>query len=178
MRSNSRRSTIWVVMACAAMPVLATGCGDGGFRPLYASPAVVGTDVNQKLAELDIAPIPGRVGQRLRNELIYQSTGGDLPAAPVYRLNVVIRESITATLVRVDGDSLGSTYNLDASFTLIRISDKAIMLEGKSYGRAPFQRFDSVFANVRARKDAEDRAAQIIGDELKSRLAAFLSGAA
>lgn len=165
-------------MACAAMPVLATGCGDGGFRPLYASPAVVGTDVNQKLAELDIAPIPGRVGQRLRNELIYQSTGGDLAAEPVYRLNVVIRESITATLVRIDGNSLGSTYNLDASFTLIRLSDKAIMLEGKSYGRAPFQRFDLVFANVRARKDAEDRAARTIGDELKSRLAAFLSGAA
>jgi LPS-assembly lipoprotein len=178
MRSKNRRSTIWVVMACAAMPALATGCGDGGFRPLYASPAVVGTNVNQKLAELDIAPIPGRVGQRLRNELIYQSTGGELPAAPVYRLNVVIRESITATLVRIDGDSLGSTYNLDASFTLIRLSDKAIMLEGKSYGRAPFQRFDSVFANVRARKDAEDRAARTIGDELKSRLAAFLSGAA
>ena len=73
------------------MPMLATGCGDGGFRPLYASPAVVGTDVNQKLAALDIAPIPGRVGQRLRNELIYQSTGGDLPAEPVYRLNIVIR---------------------------------------------------------------------------------------
>jgi len=178
MRSKNRRSTIWVVMACAAMPALATGCGDGGFRPLYASPGVVGTDVNHKLAELDIAPIPGRVGQRLRNELIYQSTGGDLPAEPAYRLNVVIRESITATLVRVDGDSLGSTYNLDASFTLIRLSDKAIMLEGKSYGRAPFQRFDSVFANVRARKDAEDRAARTIGDELKSRLAAFLSGAA
>lgn len=178
MQANSHRSTIWVVLACAAMPMLATGCGDGGFRPLYASPAVVGTDVNEKLAQIDIAPIPGRVGQRLRNELIFQSTAGDLPSRPAYRLNIVIRESITATLVRIDGDSLGSTYNLDASFKLIRMSDNTIMLEGKSFGRSPFQRFDSVFANVRARKDAEDRAARTIGNELKSRLAAFLSGAA
>ncbi|MCK5495013.1 MAG: hypothetical protein KAI80_01270, partial [Hyphomicrobiaceae bacterium] len=103
---------------------------------------------------------------------------GDLPSRPAYRLNIVIRESITATLVRIDGDSLGSTYNLDASFKLIRMSDNTVMLEGKSYGRSPFQRFDSVFANVRARKDAEDRAARTIGNELKSRLAAFLSGAA
>lgn len=178
MQANSHRSTIWVVLACAAMPMLATGCGDGGFRPLYASPAVVGTDVNEKLAQIDIAPIPGRVGQRLRNELIFQSTAGDLPSRPAYRLNIVIRESITATLVRIDGDSLGSTYSLDASFKLIRMSDNTVMLEGKSYGRSPFQRFDSVFANVRARKDAEDRAARTIGNELKSRLAAFLSGAA
>ena len=178
MRTNSRRSTIGVVVACAAMPMLAAGCGDGGFRPLYASPAVVGTDVNERLAQVDIAPIPGRVGQRLRNELIYQSTGGDLPLQPEYRLNIVIRESITATLVRVDGDSLGSTYNLDASFTLVRMSDKTVILEGKSFGRAPFQRFDSVFANVRARQDAENRAARTVGDELKSRLAAFLSSAA
>jgi LPS-assembly lipoprotein len=114
----------------------------------------------------------------VRNELIYQSTGGDYPLPPAYRLNIIIRESITATLVKVDGDSLGSTYNLDAKFTLIRLSDNTVMLEGKSYGRAPFQRFDSVFANVRARKEAEDRAAQTVGIELKSRLAAFLSGAA
>ena len=178
MRTANRRSTIRVVLACAAMPMLLTGCGDGGFRPLYASPAVVGTDVNEKLAQIDIAPIPGRVGQRLRNELIYQSTAGDYPAEPGYRLNIAIRESITATLVRIDGDSLGSIYNLDAAFVLIRLSDNVVMLEGKSYGRAPFQRFDSVFANVRARKEAEDRAARTVGEDLKSRLAAFLSGAA
>jgi len=178
MRINNRRSKIRVAVACAAVPLLVAGCGEGGLRPLYASPAVVGTDVNEKLAQLDIAPIPGRVGQRVRNELIYQSTAGDYPLPPAYRLNIIIRESITATLVKVDGDSLGSTYNLDAKFTLIRLSDNTVMLEGKSYGRAPFQRFDSVFANVRARKEAEDRAAQTVGIELKSRLAAFLSGAA
>ena len=51
-------------------------------------------------------------------------------------------------------------------------------LTGESNGRAAFQRFDSVFANVRARQDAEDRAAKTIGEELKGRLAAYLSGAA
>ena len=53
-----------------------------------------------------------------------------------------------------------------------------MVLTGKSYGRAAFQRFTSIFANVRARQDAEDRAAKTVGDELKARLAAYLSGAA
>lgn len=158
--------------------MLATGCGDSGFRPLYASTALNGSDVNEKLAQLEVAPIPGRVGQRVRNELIFQSTGGGYAAEPVYRLEIVLTESISATLVQIDGNSSGSVYNLKAKFRLVRLDDRSVALEGDSYGRIAFQRFDSVFANVRARKDAENRAARNVADDMKSRLAAFLSNAA
>lgn len=157
--------------------MLVAGCGESGFRPMYASSAIVGgPDVSAKLAQLEVAPIPGRVGQRLRNEIIYQSTGGGHAAEPVYRLEVVIRESLTPTLVQEDGNSSGSIYNLNTSFRLVRIADRSVALSGESNGRIAFQRFDSVFANVRARQDAEDRAAKTVGEELKGRLAAFLSG--
>jgi LPS-assembly lipoprotein len=179
MLAASHRGMIRVALACAAASMLAAGCGDSGFHPMYASTALVGgTDVNLKLAQLEIAPIPGRVGQRVRNELIYQSTGGGLPAQPVYRLEIIITESITPTLVQIDGNSSGSVYNLNTSFKLVRLADKSVALTGQSTGRIAFQRFDSVFANVRARQDAENRAAKTVGDELKSRLAAYLSGAA
>ena len=180
MRSVSRRSTIRVVLACAAMPMLVAGCGDSGFHPLYAtSPLVGGTNVAAKLASLEIAPIPGRVGQRVRNKMIFQSTGGGAEALnPVYRLEIVMTESITPTLVQLDGNSSGSIYNLSAKFRLIRIADKTVALQGESNGRIMFQRFESVFSNVRARKDAEDRAASTVADDLKSRLAAYLSNAA
>jgi LPS-assembly lipoprotein len=161
------------------VPLLVAGCGDSGFRPLYASSALVGSDVNEKLSRLDVAPIPGRVGQRVRNELIYQATGtGNVAVDPAYRLEIVLRESISATLVQIDGTSSGSVYNLDASFRLIRIADRSVALQGSSNGRSTFQRFDSVFSNVRARHEAEDRAAKTIAEDLRSRLAAFLSNAA
>jgi len=179
MRIASRRSAVWVALVCASVPMLVTGCGDTGFRPLYASSALVGSDVNEKLAKMDVAPIPGRVGQRLRNELIYQASGtGNETIDPAYRLEIVVTESITATLVQIDGNSSGSVYNLNASFRLVRIADRSVALSGESYGRAAFQRFDSVFANVRARHEAEDRAARTVAEDLKSRLAAYLSGAA
>ena len=177
--SASHQRLIRVALACAAASLLVAGCGDSGFRPMYASSAIVGgPDVSQKLAQMEIAPIPGRVGQRLRNEIIYQSTGGGRQAEPIYRLEIIIRESITPTLVQIDGNSSGSVYNLNTSFRLVRLADHSVALTGESNGRAAFQRFDSVFANVRARQDAEDRAAKTIGDELKGRLAAYLSGAA
>lgn len=160
--------------------LLLTGCGEGstGFRPMYGTSAIGGSNVSEKLAAVEIAPVPGRVGQRLRNEMLFQTTGGAGPAVPAYRLEVAIKESITSTLVKISGDASGSVYNLDADFRLIRIADKQVVLQGKSAGRAGFERFQSIFSNVRARQDAENRVANTVAQDLKTRLAAYLSGAA
>jgi LPS-assembly lipoprotein len=172
----SRRAAL---IGCAAAVTL-TACGDGtsGFRPLYGNASLGGTGANEKLAAVDVGPIPGRVGQRIRNELIFQTTGGGSPLPPEYRLDIAIRESLSATLVRRDGEAEGQVYNLDASYKLVRITDKAVVAEGKSYSRAPFDRSTSVFANVRAREDAENRAARTVGEELRTRLLAHLGSQA
>ena len=97
---------------------------------------------------------------------------------PAYRLEIGVTESISATLVQVNGNSSGSIYNLNAKFRLIRIADKSVALQGESNGRIMFERFESVYSNVRARKEAEDRAATTVAEDLRSRLAAYLSSAA
>ena len=177
MRNNARRARSCALLAALLTLPLLTACGDTGFRPLYGS-AGIGANVGEKLAQVDVKTIPGRVGQRIRNELIFQTTGGGNPAPPLYRLEVAISESVTSTLVQTDGDSLSQLYTIDASFQLIRISDNTVALKGISYGRAGFERFTSIFANVRAREDAENRAARTVGEELKTRLTAFLSSQA
>ena len=164
-------------MACLVLMVaaaLAGGCGADGFRPMYAqvndAPAVA-----QKMAAVDIAPIPSRVGQRIRNELVFQHTGGGEPLPPKYRLEIVIRESVGTTLVKTTGEAASQIYNLEASFRLIDLASKKVMLQGNSYARAGFDRFPSIYSNVRAREDAENRTARTIAEDLKGRLAAFLS---
>jgi LPS-assembly lipoprotein len=163
-------------LAILGLAALLGGCADGtGFQPLYGTAALGGANVSEKLAAVDVAPVPGRVGQRLRNEFIYQSTGGGEPLPPKYRLEIAVRESVSSTLVRIDGDARGQIYNLDANFKLIRMTDQAVVMEGRSYGRAGFERVNSVFANVRAREDAENRAAKTVGDELRTRVLAYLA---
>jgi LPS-assembly lipoprotein len=179
MRSMSerpgRRAIVGALTAvCLAVPVLAGCAGGSGFRPLYATGSD-GESVNTKLNQIDIQTIPSRVGQRVRNELIFENNGGALPSAPIYRLEVVIRESLASTLVRTDGEAASQIYNLDAKFKLIRIADKKTVLEGTSYGRAGFQRFAQTYANVRAREDAENRAARTVASDMRSRLAAFIA---
>ncbi|MBU2580854.1 MAG: hypothetical protein KJ622_03925 [Alphaproteobacteria bacterium] len=174
-RSTSARGSYLTALLVAMFvgPLLAA-CGDGGFRPVHADLGGL-TPASEKLAKLQISTIPGRVGQQLRNELIFQATGGAAPLPPEYTLEIAIREGVTSTLVRQTGDARGQVYNLDAKFKLTRISDKKVVLSGTSYSRAGFERFDSIYSNVRARRDAEDRAAKTIAVDMKSRLAAFLA---
>ncbi|MGE5266386.1 MAG: hypothetical protein ACM3L9_03380, partial [Deltaproteobacteria bacterium] len=154
------------------------GCGDGGFRPMYGGAAVGGAGASEKLAQVDISTIPGRVGQQIRNEFIYQASGGGARPEPVYRLEIAIRESLTSTLIDKTGDARAQIYNLDASFKLIRIADSQVVLEGVSYSRAAFDRFNSIYSNVRAREEAETRAAKTVAEDLRTRISAFVSTAA
>src|SRR4026209_435894 len=81
----SRRSLVrGLSLLVAAAPALAA-CGNGGIRPLYgATPS--GAGLQERMAQVDVATIPGRVGQRIRNDLIFLSTGGGHPLAPTHRL--------------------------------------------------------------------------------------------
>lgn len=165
---------LFLTSALLTLPVLG-GCGDTGFHPLYGSALINGSAVTERLASVDVAPIPGRVGQRIRNELIFQTTGGGSPAPPKYRLDIAIRESVTSMLVAVDGNAGNQIYGIDASYSLVRLSDKKVVATGTSYGRASFDRVSSIFANVEARQDAENRAAETVGEELRTRLLAVLA---
>ena len=166
------RATLCTLLLGSAL----AACGsEAGFRPLYG-PTASGIGLQQAMAQVQIAPIPSRVGQRIRNELIFQHTGGGTPDPALYTLEIAITEQITSTLVQNTGEALSQVYNLNASFRLVSIKDKRVVLTGNSHARAGFERFTSIYSNVRAREDAENRAARTLAEELKGRLAAHLSG--
>jgi LPS-assembly lipoprotein len=169
-----------IARACLALALAGglTACGDSAFRPLYA-PTASGDYVPEQLKKVDFAPIPGRVGQRIRNDLLFQSTGGGNPLPPQYRFEVVLQENLTSTLVSVTGENAGrpsgAVYSVQASFRLIDNRTKKVVFQGASHARGAFERFESIYSNVRAREDAENRAARTIAEDLKTRLAAYLS---
>lgn len=177
-RSGGWRSLSRVALTAIILGPMLAACGNGGFRPLYGS-AGIGAAADERLAQVSVSSIPGRVGQQIRNELIFHSTGGAGEVVqPTMRLDVAIRESVTSTLVRLDGESGSQIFNLEAKFQLVNVADNTVVLSGTSYGRASFERNKSIFSNVRAREDAEDRAAKVVGEDLKARLSARLAGAA
>lgn len=151
---------------------LLSGCG---FQPLYG-PTASGEQLGDVMKAVDITTVPGRVGQRIRNELIFKTTGGGYAAEQSrYRLDIAVRESVMKTLVNREGDAEGEIYQLYSEYKLIRLTDNKVVLEGHSNARAAFDKVDSVFSDIRAKRDAEDRAARTIAEAIRTRVAAFLS---
>jgi LPS-assembly lipoprotein len=169
------RSRAFVVVAVAAIAGLGlSGCG---FQPLYGSSTTTasGTRLSEAMAAVDVQPIPGRVGQKVRNELIFASTGGGNAAPPRYKLKIALREQDIQQLVQVTGNAQGQVYQLQANYSLIDSTSGATVHQGTAIARAPYTRFQEVFANVRARYNAEDRAAETVSQSIKSQLAAYLA---
>ncbi len=164
-------------LAALLLTVSAVGLTGCGFQPLYGTTAG-GSRLGAVMQGIEITPIPGRVGQELRNELIFASTGGGDAAKTIYKLDIVIKERVSKQLVKISGDAQQEVYELTANFKLTNATNNQILLTGGSVSRAPYERVDTIFANVRARIDAENRAARTVADSIKIRLAAYLSTAA
>jgi len=77
--------------------------------------------------------------------------------------------------VQITGDARGQVYQLQASYDLINLADGRVIYHGTAYSRAPYNRYQEIFANVRARYNAEDRAARTVSESIKTQLAAFLA---
>jgi LPS-assembly lipoprotein len=172
MWSRSRAFVVVAVVAIAGLGL--SGCG---FQPLYGSSTTTasGTRLSEAMAAVDVQPIPGRVGQKVRNELIFSNTGGGNAAPPRYQLKIALKEQDIQQLVQVTGNAQGQVYQLQAKYTLTDIATGKVIHEGTAVSRAPYSRFQEVFANVRARYNAEDRAAETVSQSIKSQLAAYLA---
>ena len=160
------------LVGCAMLAV--GGCSSGeGFKPLYAT--ADGTTTDQRLATVEIATIPGRVGQRIRNELVFQrSTVSDATTAE-RRLDIAITETLLTTLVDTTGASSSQVYQIEARYQLIDLKTKKKIFEGRSLGRGSFDRFASIYSNIRARQDTENRVAKSLAEDIRTRVITFMS---
>jgi LPS-assembly lipoprotein len=170
-----RSPALFAALLAGLTALALAGCG---FQPLYGGTTAGGQKLAEVMSGVNITPIPGRVGQKLRNELIFANTGGGDPGKTRYKLDIAIKESVADQLVQITGDATGQVYQLEATFKLIDASSGKVLMQGKAISRAPYNRFQEIFANVRARYDAENRAARTVSESLKTQIAAFLTNAA
>ena len=155
-------------VALAACLLLA-GC----FRPMYAS--LDGTSaVIAELTRIDVPPINGHVGQRVRNELLYAFSARQASEAP-YKLSVTVKESTEETALQKTGEALTKIYELRANFTLIEVKSGQVLYGGSAVSRASFDRTTQLFANQRAALDAENRTARVVSENIKTRIAAYFA---
>ncbi|MTI18464.1 hypothetical protein E1162_14565 [Rhodobacteraceae bacterium RKSG542] len=185
--TNSARRIIFGGAAVLAGALLLSGCQ---VRPLYGVTAttfsVDGADqvqVKDQLAAISIkvSPIGDRSGldrldQLIRNELNYAfRRGGDAPQA-AYKLEVLMDKQQTEVGVERLSD-VPSAYNVtvSASFVLSDINTDRTLYQGRAFASASFDFSSQRFANLRAERDAEDRATKVVARDIHARLAGYFA---
>ena len=163
-----------------ALALLTAGC----FQPLYGDRAVVGgAGLNDKLASVQIPQIDipngsriARVGNVLRDQLMYDFTGGGAAASPTHKL--VIKLTSTQLQVIVDINTARpdiQNYGIDATYQLIDLSTGKTVVTGETFSRVSYNipGQEQRFAGARGLRDAENRAAKVIADNIRDRLASY-----
>lgn len=163
---------VFGALALAATTLGMAGCG---FQPLHGATAS-GANLDEVLKTVDIVTIPGRTGQQVRNELIFGTTGGGEAGPKAYRLEIAIKQSISYTFATMAGKVQGQTFELSAEFKLVRIADNRVVFKSSTGAHAAYDKVQSIFANVRAQRDAENRAARTVAESIKTQVAGYLSG--
>jgi LPS-assembly lipoprotein len=167
---RSRLGRLLAIAACVAAPLLA-GCQ---VTPLYADrPAAE----NTILSTIFIEEVDDRVTQQLRNELIFLFNGGNnQPADPRYRLALEV-EKLTMPILRdpQTGEATGQNLELIGRYLLFDAATGAQLLASAERVTTTYDRFEQGFADLRAERDAENRAAKELAQRIRANLAIKLN---
>jgi LPS-assembly lipoprotein len=167
------------LIAVAGLAALTAGC----FQPMYAEHADGSPALRDKLLTVDLPPVDkpnasreARIGVEIRNALAFKLYGNATGVAPLYKL--VLRFSSSRSSLIIDPNTgLPSSENLgiDAQFNLVELATNKSVMSGSTFSRVTYDMPGSYqrFSRSRAYRDAEDRAAQEIAENIQTRIASY-----
>lgn len=170
---RSFRSRI-IAAAALALALVAGGCN---VRPLYGTAATTGNDtVSAALADIEVNPVEGRVGQQIYNDLNAMLNAGGA-GDTTYALSFTVRSQYANIITRtVSGLPGGRNVRLTVRYQLRKKDQMDVpILAGGVVRIAPYDYFTQRFANDRAQIDAENRASREIAEDIRTRLAAYFA---
>jgi LPS-assembly lipoprotein len=172
----------WAVRLAAV--IAAAGMTAGCWQPLYGEHGGPGSEtVRDKLAAIDIPPIAApngsptqRIAISLRNALQYDLNGAGGANAPTHRL--VVGVSTTQITVTIDPNSGRPSAQIDSifvGFALVEIVSNKTVMSASTYAHVDYDvpGIEQRFAKLRAQRDAEDHAVQVVAESIRNRLASY-----
>lgn len=140
-------------------------------RPLYSSaPATAGgtATMAQEFASIAVKPVTTREAQQVRNHLMFLFYGGAAaPANPAYSLALTVSAKVDVAasiqLTTQDEEPTAATVTMIARYDLLG-ADGTSVASGRRQISSSYDVPGQEFAALRARRDAEDRAARELAE--------------
>lgn len=129
------------------------------------------------MASVSFSNANSRVEQVVRNQLIFLTSGGAGEAEkPEYSVTFSAGSSVNKVLLIDSSDTArAAQVTVSGSYKLVRNSDQQVLKSGNRSATAIMDYSIQEFANVRAIRDAEDRAAKELAELIRADLAIALS---
>jgi LPS-assembly lipoprotein len=157
------------VLGLAALGL--SGCIEPMYGPLSSHPELV-----SDLQAIQVAPIYGRIGHYLEDELNFKFNGTGSTVSPRYRLEIKTNEQVRAPLNdTVTGRATSASVVIGAEYKLLTLPDQKEVAKGTALAVASYDRFSNRVADVRAARDGEIRDAKTLADDIATRLAVTLT---
>lgn len=143
------------------------------FQPMHGTTGAVS---NTSLSNVGVQEVDTRVGQQVRNHLLFLMKGGRDYGHDQYEARLLISSSTRQTSVQpgVRGTTAGYVV-VTASYALIETRTGKRVAGGSRNSFASFDRTTQNFANERAVLDAENRAGKAVAEQLRLAIASDLT---
>ncbi|MHA7775641.1 LPS assembly lipoprotein LptE [Roseibium sp. M-1] len=175
----ARRAALCVLFAaavalsgCQVRPLYGTGSGDFG---------TVSSPVAAELAAIDLDTISSQFANNdasrvLYNELSYRFERGAGSGAKKYRLKVLMDVGSSAVGVERFADVPAAyTTTMNSTFVLSDIATDETLMTGRAFKSASYDFSSQRFANTRAFRDAQERVAKSVADDIAARVAGYFA---
>ena len=166
--------------------LLAGGLVAGCFQPLYGERSLTGGPVlREALAGVQIAQVDAPAGTALarlavemRNELSFLLTGGAGNTPPTHRL--VITMSTGGSSLIVDPSTARPEFEIvsvDAYFRMLEAATGKEVINGQATARVSYDipGQQQRFTMLRGQRDAQSRAAKVVAEQIRTRLASYFA---
>jgi LPS-assembly lipoprotein len=160
------------------------GLTAGCFQPLYAEKSLTGEpSIKNALSSVDVAQIQApngtplsRIAVQVRNDLVFDTTGGGAPPPPQYRLKIRLSSTQISVIVNIQSNRPDvQNYGLNATYELVDLKTNKVVVQDQAFSRVSYDipGEEQRFASARALRDAENRASEILAASIRSRLASY-----
>ncbi len=169
MAAGRLRLALALSLAC-----LLSACG---FHPLYGTPEKGQKSEESELATIRVDTIADRQGQKLRNYLIDDLQGEDVPPPAEHELLISYNEYEADLGLNNDATTTRGQLSISVSFQLKNIKTGKVEMSNSAQQITGYNIQTSEFATILSRDDAENRALRTIADNLQVRLALYFRNA-
>lgn len=169
------RNIRWLTIAMAIVTLSACT-----IEPLNANRTaradLAGGSVRSILAQTEVDPVTTRYAQQVRNGLLFEFNGGQLQPGGQYRVKLNVSRRVQRLAVESNSRAPTSSQVLmRVQYALIDKEAGKTIATGKRQTIAAFDRTPQSFANERAERDAENRAAVKLARQIHLAVAQTLS---